>query len=350
VEKVPIVLGIDEIKSVTFYQWIALRHCALQGMLEAVRTDVTLPEPIITRATLIGRFHHRLMELAVKLENVEELERRIEAEILHLQAQVNDITYLRQAGSVSGWDEINKSARLATKTLRGRAKVQRNVLKVEKDLRSRNGLLVGRPDLFSISSRRALLREYKSGDIRESGGEPNTTYLEQVRFYAALIFDNYEVDCVSARVEALSGDGFELDINLAEVNEFQSLVGSVVSALNKKILDGCEINTFASPSGENCAFCKARIICSRFKQRQDQLELSGEQLLCEGIIEEIVPNGEGHPTIKVLDEHRRNLVSIDVPLEVAVDLSRGRRIALTNLRKHGSTLRWGHTSSVFRHD
>ena len=288
------------------------------------------------------------MELAQSVASVTKLDEQIEAEIQKIQVTVNQLPHLRKMGAVSGWDEINKSATLARRSasIRG-AGNQVEVRSVEQQLQSAQGFLVGRPDYFSVSGNNALLLEYKSGAIRESDGQPLSTYLDQLTFYAVLIFDNFAVDHVVARLESLFGDFFECVIQRQEAKEFAAHVAGAINELNAGTRQGWELNELARPSKEGCSFCEARVICPAFKREQDGLDLNGEQFLIEGFVTDLVQNAVAAVTkVTIADDYRKSTVTITMPTGAVMDVTAHRRNVFVNLRRHGAALAWGHTSRV----
>jgi PD-(D/E)XK nuclease superfamily len=341
------VLGVGEIARLTFYQWVDLEQCPLKGMISTLELDGLLPEPIPTRAALIGRFHHRAMELAATIRDPSELEVRIEEEIAKLQTTVNRWPHLKRAGSASGWDEVNKSAVLATRIVSARSPGgEVGALAVEKELQSKDGRLVGRPDYFSVTKGRALLGEYKSGAIRDSSGQPVPVHTDQLRFYSVLIFDNFDVTHVSARVESLSGDAYQIEIEPEAAKGFRARVDRVLGDINAGLRASRDSGVFARPSKEACRSCDAQIVCTKFKQEQDRLDLEGEQFLIEGLVTQVVHNGTV-TEVTIVDEYRKSTVTLAVPTNAAMELSPRGRFVFLNVRRHGAALAWGHSSRVF---
>jgi hypothetical protein len=235
--RAPQFLGLGAIDHVTYYQWVNLQGCPLKGAIPVFKLDGTLPEQVPTRAVLIGRFHHRAMELAVNASSVTELIHQIDSEIVQLQATVNEWTHLKKSGSVSGWDEVNRSASLARRIASNRGgRNSARVQHVERELKSRDGRLIGRPDFFSIGASDAVLREYKSGPIREPGGQLVPTYVDQLLFYSYLIFENFDVDRVVCHLAALAGDTHEVTIERQQADDFAADVVRLVHRINADLL------------------------------------------------------------------------------------------------------------------
>jgi hypothetical protein len=346
VQRVPKILSVAELTQVTFYQWSALEACALKGLVGSLRLDIELPVVPPSRATLVGRFHHKAMELAATVNSDAELDAGIESAIRDLQVEVNQWPHLRKVGSASGWGEVNASASLAIRIVSAGNVDGRLILKrTEQVLHSSDHVLVGKPDYFAISSRQAYLREHKSGPIRESDGQIMQVHLDQLHYYAALILDNYNVDSVVGRLESLNGDTFDTVVGKGDAAALKARASSLVTAVNERIRTGIAPAALATSSAEACSFCTARIICPTFKREQDRLGLEGDQYLVEGRVTRLTHSANGAVVdLSILDEFRKVGVTIGIPSAAATEISSGQRCQLSSLRRRGTALEWGHTS------
>jgi PD-(D/E)XK nuclease superfamily len=348
VPRVPTVLLARTITRVTFYQWLALERCAFKGLLAFLELDGSLPDPIPTRASLVGTFYHRAMEVAVTAKTEAEVEQILESEINKLQSTVSRWPHLRRAGSVSGWDEINNAFTLATQMASNRHTVGSvDSVLVEKELCSTNGVLIGRPDYFLVARDRAKLLEYKSSKIRDECGGPSEDHINQLRFYSALIVDSYDVVQIDARIESLSGDSYEVVITRKEAKEFAARVAATIEVVNRSAAQDREFTHLTKPSNENCAFCESRILCAPFKREQDRIGLEGENFVLEGVIKKCdLDSALNIAAVTVADDYRKALVTLMVPTSGCEKIGVGLRTLIVNLRRHGGELAWGHTSRV----
>jgi hypothetical protein len=336
---------------VTYSQFEALNECALKGVTKVLILDGPLPEQIPTRASLVGRFHHKALELAATVATADELQKRIEQEISLLQEAVSRWPHLRRLGSVSGWDDVNRSASLAERVAANRSGDIRARRGIERELRSRNGALIGRPDYFSISGVAARLREYKTGAIRDSDGEPLVRYVRQLQFYSQLLVDNYGVQEISGSVESLNGDAFERVIGVEEAAEFSNHVLTTIATVNAELRDAPALGGFAHPAPDACECCDAQVICSVFKA-SDSLQTAGfEQFFVEGTVADVeAVTAASAKLVTIADDNRSTAVRISVPIDAARGVVAGRRFAFQYLRRHGGQLRWGAASRVFSCD
>ena len=345
-QRVPKILSVGELAQVTFYQWSALEACALKGLMGSLQLDIELPIVPPSRATLVGQFHHKAMELAATVNSDTELDAGIESAIRDLQVEVNQWPHLRKVGSASGWGEVNASASLAIRIVSARNVDGRDILKrVEQVLHSSDRVLVGKPDYFAISSRQAYLREHKSGPIRESDGQIMQVHLDQLHYYAALMLDNYDVDSVVGQLKSLNGDTFDTVVGKGEAATLKARVGRLITAVNERIRAGIAPVALATSSVEACSFCRVRTICPTFKREQDSLGLEGDQYLVEGQVTRITPSANGAVVdLSILDEFRKVEVAIGVPSGAVTEMRFGQRCQLSGLRRRGTALEWSHTS------
>jgi hypothetical protein len=348
VERIPRLVGIAEIQQITLSQWLALQKCPLKGLISAMKLDGALPEIPPTRAALVGKFHHRAMELAATARSEADLEAAIESEIKLLQSDVNRLTHLGRVGSVSGWNEVNASASIASRLIAERGATAKQALRsVEQLLRSSDGLLVGKPDDLAIIGIEGIVTEHKSGAIRDEEGRIKQPYLDQLLFYAVLIFDNYNVRSVVAQLKSLGGDTFEMPVMPRDAKEFAKRVRILVNVVNAQCRAEDPFKALATPSADACGFCSARSVCATFMSQQDLLELEGEQYLIEGTLVRIHPSTiRGLSEVTISDECRREAVTIAIPDQVTSGIAQGRRYQLLNLRRHGRSLEWGLTSKA----
>jgi PD-(D/E)XK nuclease superfamily len=333
-------------------RWTSLVQCTAKGWADMLILDGRLPESLPSRGTLVGRFHHRLMEIAATVSSATELEAQTEDEIRLLQHEVAKYPHLRRAGSVSGWREINISASLAMRMFETRDQISgEGVLRVERELKSRDGHLVGRPDLFRIHGVGASVREYKTGAIRDEEGGVRSDYLDQVTLYAALIFDNFNVQTVEASLESLDGDRHEATIDRAAARDFSEHVGDTLVTVNEQARSARSLADLARPSADACRYCSSRTLCTPFKGTQDELGLKGDQFLTEGTVESIAAHSaNGLTAIDLNDEFRNARIKLLLPTSVATEMSEGCRYQLINLQRRGTSLEWGYTSQALSYE
>ena len=154
---VPNVLKYNDLKHISFYQYISLKGCILKGMKSSISFDNPLPESQPTKQLIIGRFFHKVMEAVYNISTLSNFKEFIEDEIQASQSYVNNWPYFKKVGSVSGWIEINNAAIYVIKRFKNKSynnvNIERNI---EVTLYSIDMLLFGRPDSYYINGSQLL--------------------------------------------------------------------------------------------------------------------------------------------------------------------------------------------------
>jgi hypothetical protein len=174
--RLPKIEGVSELKKVSFYQLKALHECRLKGIRSNLRLTVSLPEAIPTKALMVGRFHHKAMELARTCLTINDLREALETAIASLEESAARHRNVLPRSRVSGWNEINDSFVLAVEVFRRRAggDLTGKGVSVEKSLNSADGLFVGKPDLYVTEGDDATVIEFKTTALRSETGAIRT--------------------------------------------------------------------------------------------------------------------------------------------------------------------------------
>ncbi|MGH8336398.1 MAG: hypothetical protein ACRETL_06155, partial [Gammaproteobacteria bacterium] len=80
-ERAPTVISLNPITRISFSQWLALKSCPLKALLSSASLEGRLPVAAPTRASIIGQFHHRAIELVASSLSPTELDLTLEGEI-----------------------------------------------------------------------------------------------------------------------------------------------------------------------------------------------------------------------------------------------------------------------------
>jgi hypothetical protein len=352
--RLPRIVGVDELRKVSFYDYQALTQCRLKGCLRHLRLVGSLPSAIPSKHALLGRFHHELMRHAVTISSCHELEQQIEIEVRALQEEVARWPHLRGSGAVSGWERVNASSVVAMSTFAARRRGTGSAMVgAECTLHSADGMRSGRLDYYEIVGDTARLKEYKAGDIREHSGEVIEAHQQQLLFYAGLLFDRYRIERVLAQLQSLNGDQAEREINLAGARDFsQRVIGAIVAA-NEQVRSIQSTDELAHPSALACQDCELRPLCGAYKRTQLTLGLVGEHYVLEARVIKHVHSASGRLVELALEEptttggSRTHTRGINVPAESAAGVSEGMIIVLSDLRPHAGTLCWGKQSRIF---
>lgn len=350
-ERLPRILGCKPLQRVTFSQFESLEQCVLKGLSAALILDAALPEQSPSRSSLVGIFHHKVLELSANCTRIDQFDECAESAIRNLTAEVQSWPHLRKLGNPSGWDEINRSIIIGRRLCQRIRRPSEGVrLGIEASLTSRDGLMQGRPDYFVIAGPRAEVREYKSVAIRDTNDRPVASYLDQVLFYAALLFDNYPISAVLARIESIRGDCVEVMLRLQDVTSIVDRVRGAVSKANQSTQNRSEFPSLATPSLQACAFCPLQVVCDPFKANDTIQATLSHQSICEGEVASIAPISSSSKVVALRDRFRSRMTEIVIPSAHADRLRIAQRILLQNLDARSNRLCWSPTSKVLSVD
>jgi len=177
----------------------------------------------------------------------------------------------------------------------------------EKWLETDDGIVKGIIDAILKREDGYVIEDYKcvkSEGLYEEheGGAPSikNAYKNQLKLYAALFYDNHgEWPKELKLTPTYQGDSVVIDYSeneaLTLLNEAKTLLAQVNEKVNDVTGGNCDnLDTLASPSGENCKFCEYRHICNPYwKTRNTSPEQEWPaDLKGELINQEITRNGD----------------------------------------------------------
>lgn len=347
----PSITGFDEFTRISFSDFVALRHCILKAMSGNLRLSSHMPEPWPTRATIVGNFHHQAMELASCATNLESLEAELERRIRALQEYVSAWAHLRGVGSVSGWDEINRSYIDAVRWTKDRQGVgQLGRARSEMLLTSSDGLLVGKPDFFCVDGKRARLREFKTSSLRSANGEVRPEYMDQLKFYSVLLVETHAVQFIGATLESLTGESWSVGITSEDAIAFGDEVRNLVRAANRRVAAASSAAELANVAADGCSYCRKQVICEAFKKKQTDLELEEGTYVLDARLERAAPGSSPRVSdLELKESHTDRSVRLVVPSEVGAQLSHGGHYVFSALTRDRSGYRWAPSARVFSH-
>jgi hypothetical protein len=349
-DQLPSILGCNPIDHLSFYQLEDICQCRLKGLLRLLILNHPMPEAPPSKGALVGIFHHAAMEFAIRVHSLAELDEQIAREINNLRSIVSKWPHLRKHGNVSAWDDINKSASLAMRVLLARSSSKRSLeQRPETTLHSSNGIMMGRPDYFSIDTEVAYLREYKSTPIRDEEGRPIEAHLRQVRFYSTLLFENYPIRQVQAKVESLSGDSYDVQVCRAESDQLLNDVASLRTTVNIEIAATKEMSSLATPTEENCRYCNGQIICQAFKHSNAKKSGPQRAAFVEGTVVNASPLPRDY-SVSIQDTYRKSCIEVVVPTPYSVGFHLNQRYAFQNLVLRDRDATWSNETRVFSCD
>ena len=134
--------------------------------------------------------------------------------------------------------------------------------RTEAQLRSSDGLLVGRPDYVNVDE--GIVIDYKTGrGDAASRSQPSDSEARQLRLYAYLA---REGGIAVTRGTIVRGDGSEDHLLIApeEADDEASRAKAQLAAINRASESGLSFVAIASPSTEHCAGCPCNAFCEAF--------------------------------------------------------------------------------------
>lgn len=343
----PRLLKIVPHQTIGFYDLISSQQCILRGSKKNIVVTGSLPDEPPSRSTLVGRFYHEIMEFAVKVRSIEQLELDIENSVQKYSVEIQNYSHFNKAGSFSGWPEVNRAVRRAYDLHRSRGSSEHlDTLDggPEKTLVSADKKFIGRPDYYVVTNTQAKIVELKSTAIRDSQGKTKDEYAKQVLFYAGLIFDNYNVTKVEANLESISGDSETFKVSRTDAQAARARDLGLLSQINQTIENAVRTSDLETPSDEACSYCGKRILCERFKAEQLKLRLQGTRNVIEGSVLDIKI---GTPVrLTVQDENLGILIEVQLPSDTLFK-DKG-RFAFTELERTPSGFRASSLTQVYK--
>ncbi len=328
----------NKIGPIGFYDLEKLRSCTLSGIARHLGFGVELEDEIPTRQVIIGRFYHDLMESGTQDYNlcITTLEK--------YRKLINDTPNLRSLGDPAHWREINEAANVYLS--RGPARVP-TVGKGTGNLRkltSKSGRFVGKPDMLAIDGNSARLSEFKSSRILEDGS-PNPKHVRQLLFYSYLIYQNFEVTCVIAKLQGLNNEEIIREILPDEANAFGRECEEIFDIATRAVDKG---NTSEfSVAGSHCTECRLRPLCAKFKAIQfHEAQFDGFRCITGNVTQS--NNSEGQRNTFSVGNH---LLIFPLKLaDLALSFSRlvGTTVTVSNCRGNSSPFEATYRSQFVR--
>lgn len=132
---------------------------------------------------------------------------------------------------------------------------------VEVPLHSQDGRLRGVADEIIVSARDAEIEEFKTGELTPDR-LPGWTL--QLRLYAHLLEERYQIRPSRLRVRSISGDTHELPCEMPAAHDDAAGVLAELTRLNEQIASGVRAADLAAPSTVACIRCGHRPWCGSY--------------------------------------------------------------------------------------
>ena len=129
---------------------------------------------------------------------------------------------------------------------------------VESALVSKDGRLIGRPDVIDVPN--AAIVEYKTGATPD-GETPTDSEMRQLRLYAFVASEN-GTTIRKGIIERGNGDRDEVDISQTDAETEAKRAWETLDEYNRQA--GRSFREAATPSGEACRYCQCIPFCPAF--------------------------------------------------------------------------------------
>ncbi|QQE78384.1 PD-(D/E)XK nuclease family protein [Alicyclobacillus sp. SO9] len=262
----------------------SLLSCPLKGFLDTVPS---LPAHRVTHPkALIGIVCHDMLRRASvgaydhidPSEIKQVLREQFHQKCQHLLLSSVNASQSQRYGSPENWPGYNiRYYRLQASALQtferrstntNRSDMSNVDILAERELKSSNGRLVGRPDRMIYREHGdAIIEDYKTGEIYD-GNELRAHIRRQMLLYTFLCVESFDVHNVTFRVIPMNGVVYEENVDLAEAVRFGDSVFDTLDSINTSLLEISRgeklFNELAQPSAESCAFCPYRNRCDTY--------------------------------------------------------------------------------------
>ena len=234
------ITGIKPIKALSFWRFTRLNRCQVSGAFPSSTTASFFPKERQTKPQVLGNLFHSLMEEFHRIRHEGTLDQK--AFILGFNRIVNDMSQELAANSmtqhlanITSWPELSEIYNSFSDFLL-RATPSAGSMPMEahseKTLYSKDGLLFGQIDAYFIHQNRIELVDYKSGKVLEDD-IPKEDYVNQLYFYAYLIFENHGIYPEVLRLIGKNAEVIEIEPNIEKSVNLANQMRSVLASYNR---------------------------------------------------------------------------------------------------------------------
>jgi len=270
-------LSIKPILRISPSRYYAFQLCSLKEILAAAGHPGLLPVPPAAR---IGTIVHKIIEMAnagkirketqfneawqIEISKNEEsmVSNPLERHLVPLEETADDY-------------EVKKfmTVQMISAFFSGSQKqvFQQGRSRQEEWLETKDGKIGGKIDQIQETSEGAVIIDYKTGSIvDEKNGRPKEEYQQQLRLYAALYFENYDIWPKKLVLVGIDRSVREILFSEEGCMRILEQAKKLLINTNDLILSGLPPDGFAAPSLEACRYCLFRPGCQKYWQaRQD---------------------------------------------------------------------------------
>lgn len=281
--------GLSPLRRIAPSRYGQLKACALREVWTAA--NVT---PLLSRnpSALLGNIAHKIIEEAGQgcFQNTLQVEERwqeltaIKNQELEQSWLENSLNSLDASARMYGVLKIRTLAR-ANEMLSSSNKHAGGYISAgtkggtgfELWVESNDKTVGGRIDAAQKSKDGIVLRDFKSGEVLErpegiAAGQLGENHCIQLRLYAVLYFQTYNLWPVSLQVVPLTGAALEVSFTQEQCVNLLEEASDTLRVNNSIVLNGLTTAYYAlaNPSSENCKFCSYRPACPKYREGAEQ--------------------------------------------------------------------------------
>ena len=306
----PKVLAIEPISTISPSAFSTTRNCNLRGVLGAKSVPPLLPKG---PAAHIGIIVHSMLEKAGKgqidcdstfdyvwNECLEHEEKKMSSSWTEQHLSPLDDTFRYELKKQQCRLIVRKMYR--TSSVRSSDGTTEEI-KREVRLRTSDGRVSGRVDAIELQNGRVTIVDYKTGALNppensKQGVAPDE-YAQQLKLYASLYYEENDKWPDELQIVGLSGRSISVPVQPEECMDLLHEAKTIISRVNC-IMRGSSsgyraiIGRLASPSPENCQFCRYRPACLPYWEAKDlSAEMGWPDDVCGTVASrEVLGNGK----------------------------------------------------------
>ncbi len=326
--KTDIVLG-----TLGFYEYRRMLDCPFGGISnDKLLESGTLPASLPNKQLIVGLVFHELMEISRRVSTRVEFQNLSRSLLDKMEKEYLCFLKTGNYGSPKGWAEVGKALRIAMANLNGKRKAKSSR---EGLLFSGDGKFKGIPDKYQIEGTVGYLTEYKSAAIFEEDNLKQS-HFEQILFYSFLIKENHpEVRSVRTKVLSLSGDTYEHEFSIEDLENYKNELSKNYLELESSI----EKKNF---SFEICVSCSKKTICDKFITNSQLLEDKRPVFVVNGFYQ----SANIKPNCLILKVGGNKIEINGFPYDKK-ELKNSARYVLFNLKKRKGNLYWSDYTGIY---
>ena len=175
----------------------------------------------------------------------------------------------------------------------------------ELHLKTLDGKIAGKVDYIRNNEFGIEIIDYKTGAIFEEDSVIKDDYQIQLKMYAGIYYEVYEVFPSKLLVVGLNGEEYPVEFSKEECSELLLRAKKIFNEINLSILNYDSTDVLAQPSLDNCKYCQYRPACRKYWN-----DLTTDSSYCDirGRIKSIIPVLNG--TVRIILDHNNRDIRI----------------------------------------